>query len=68
LSAVDAGSTDTDAFHDLKYSKAELFRKVADCLSGQTIPDVGRVKELDGQLRQLKKTGLGSGRMWMEKG
>jgi hypothetical protein len=48
--------TDSDAFHDLKYSMAELFREVADCLSGQAIPELSRVQELDRPLRDLEKT------------
>jgi hypothetical protein len=35
---------------------AELFREVADCLSGQAIPEVGRVHALDRRLRDLEKT------------
>lgn len=45
-----------EAFHVIKYSMAETFGKVADCLSGLDAPDTKTIHDLDTELRALENS------------
>jgi hypothetical protein len=45
-----------EAFHVIKYSMAETFGKVADCLSSSHAPDTKTIHDLDTELRALENS------------